>query len=324
MRNLKRILTGVALVVQGMMFSPAFAAYPEKPVRILVGFPAGQATDMVARLVAEKLSTELGQPFVVENRPGQGGSLALAQLAKASPDGYSLMLSATASLVTNPHLYKDVGYDTLRDFTPIGTLADLPLVMVAYPGAPFDTAEQMIAHARANPGKLNFSSSGNGTLSHLAMELIRQEQSIDLTHIPYSGSPRAMVDLAAGNVSVGLDTVAVTKPLVEAGRLKLLAVAMPQRLDVFPDAPTLSEGGVSKVVASAWLGMVFPKGAPAEVVETLNAALQKALADPAVKESLAAIGALTRPSASGEFDTLLKEEYERWGEVVRASGARVD
>lgn len=305
-------------------FAAAKSTYPDKPVKLLVGFPAGQATDSVARLIADRLSQSLSQSFIVENRPGQGGSLALAQLAKAAPDGYQMMLSATASLVTNPHLYKAVGYDTLKDFEPIGTVADLPLVLVATLQAPFSTPQEFFSYAKAHPDQLNFSSSGNGTLSHLAMELLQREKGISLTHVPYKGSPRAMVDLVAGNVSVGLDTVAVTKPLVDSGRLKLLAVAMPERMALFPNTPTMIESGVPNFVASAWLGLLFPKGTPSEIVNKINKELRAILADPKTQQSLLAIGAIPRPSSVQEFADLLKSEYAKWGEVVRASGAKVD
>lgn len=323
---MKRMLQFFLTLILTAAASLAYAAptYPDKPMRILVGFPAGQATDSVARLVAERLSRALLQPVIVENRPGQGGSLALAQLAKAAPDGYQMMLSATASLVTNPHLYKNVGYDTLNDFEPIGLLADLPLVLVATAGAPFNTPQEFLAYAKANPGKLNYSSSGNGTLSHLAMELLQREKEISLTHIPYKGSPRAMADLVAGNVSVGFDTVAVTKALIDAKRLKLLAVALPERMALLPDTPTMIESGVPDFVASAWLGMVFPKGTPTEIVNKMNAEISKVIAQPDIQKSLQAIGAIPLSSSVAEFAALLKSDYAKWGEIVRESGASVD
>ncbi|HUH59343.1 MAG TPA: tripartite tricarboxylate transporter substrate binding protein [Candidimonas sp.] len=323
---MKRISHFLLCLLIGACASVAHASptYPDKPLKILVGFPAGQATDSVARLVAERLSRALSQPVIVENRPGQGGSLALAQLAKASPDGYQMMLSATASLVTNPHLYKNVGYDTLKDFEPVGLIADLPLVLVATSAAPFNTPQEFLAYAQANPGKLNYSSSGNGTLSHLAMELLQREKGISLTHVPYKGSPRAMVDLAAGNVSVGFDTVAVTKALIDAKRLKLLAVALPERMALLPGTPTMIESGVPDFVASAWLGMVFPKGTPTDIVNKMNAELGKVIAQPDIQKSLQAMGAIPLSSSVAEFAALLKSDYAKWGAIVRESGASVD
>ncbi|NYT36076.1 tripartite tricarboxylate transporter substrate binding protein [Allopusillimonas soli] len=302
----------------------AWTAYPEKPVTMIIGYPPGQATDIVGRLVAEKLSQRLGQPFVVENKPGQGASLALAQLAKEKPDGYTMVLSATAAYVTNPHLYKSVGYDTLKDFQPIGTLIDFPLVLVARADAPFSDFKSFVAYAKQHPGKLNHTSSGSGTLSHLGMELLQRETGIELTHIPYKGSARAMTDMAAGNVDVGIETVTVTKPFIESGRLKLLGVTVSERLKLYPDVPTLAELGVKDFNVAAWLGMVLPAGTPDAYVKVINAALQSILQDPEVAAKLESVGALPRPSSPEEFADLLKREYETWGEIVKQSGAKVD
>jgi len=304
--------------------SPAWAAYPDKPVTMIIGYPPGQATDIVGRLVAEKLAQKLGQPFIVENKPGQGASLALAQLTKARPDGYTMVLSATAAYVTNPHLYKSVGYDTLKDFTPIGTLIDFPLLMVARPDAPFDDFPGFLKYAKAHPGELDHTSSGSGTLSHLGMELLQRETGTKLVHVPYKGSARAMTDIAAGNVDVGIETVTVTKPFIESGRLKLLAVTVPERLKLFPDTPTLDELGVKGFDVAAWLGMVFPAGTPDAYVKTINSQLQAILRDPEVAAKLESLGALPRPSTPEAFADLLKREYATWGEIVKQSGAKVD
>lgn len=304
--------------------SQAWAAYPEKPVTMIIGYPPGQATDIVGRLVAEKLGQRLGQPFIVENKPGQGASLALAQLAKEKPDGYTMVLSATAAYVTNPHLYKSVGYDTLKDFQPIGTVIDFPLVMVARADAPFDDFEGFLKYARQNPGKLNHTSSGSGTLSHLGMELLQRETGTELIHIPYKGSARAMTDIAAGNVDVGIETVTVTKPFIESGRLKLLGVTVSNRLKLYPDTPTLDELGVKGFNVAAWLGMVFPAGTPEERVKVINDELQAILQTPEIAAQLESVGALPRPSSTEEFAQLLKREYATWGEIVKQSGAKVD
>jgi len=304
--------------------SPAWAAYPDKPVTMIIGYPPGQATDIVGRLVAEKLAQKLGQPFIVENKPGQGASLALAQLAKAKPDGYTMVLSATAAYVTNPHLYKSVGYDTLKDFTPIGTLIDFPLVMVARPDAPFDDFKGFLEYAKAHPGELDHTSSGSGTLSHLGMELLQRETGTKLVHVPYKGSARAMTDIAAGNVDVGIETITVTRPFIDSGRLKLLAVTVPERLKLFPDTPTLDELGVKGFDVAAWLGMVFPAGTPEVCVKTVNDQLQAILRDPEVAAKLESLGALPRPSTPAAFTELLQREYTTWGEIVKQSGAKVD
>jgi tripartite-type tricarboxylate transporter receptor subunit TctC len=304
--------------------SGAQGRYPDHPVKLVVGFPAGQATDIVARLLADRLSQSMGQPFVVENRPGQGGSLALAHLAKSPPDGYTMVLAATASLVTNPHLYKSVGYDPLTDFAPSGVAMEIPLALVAHPSAPFNTLAELVAYAKANPGKLNYSSVGNGTLSHLAMERLKREAGISMTHIPYQGSVRSIADLVGGNVMLSFDTLTVTVPHIESKRLKLIAVASGKRVPQLPDAPTMIEAGMPGFIASPWLGVVFPKGTPPEIVMAMNAGIRKALEDPGMQKSMLNIGAVPRPSSPEEFTRLLHEDHAKWGRIVRESGARVD
>jgi tripartite-type tricarboxylate transporter receptor subunit TctC len=304
--------------------SGAQGRYPDHPVKLVVGFPAGQATDIVARLLADRLSQSMGQAFVVENRPGQGGSLGLAHLAKSPSDGYTMVLAATASLVTNPHLYKSVGYDPLTDFAPSGVAVEIPLALVAHPSAPFNTLAELVAYAKANPGKLNYSSVGNGTLSHLAMERLKREAGISMQHIPYQGSVRSIADLVGGNVMLSFDTLTVTVPHVESKRLKLIAVASGKRVPQLPDAPTMIEAGMSGFIASPWLGVLFPKGTPPSIVMAMNAEIRKALEDPGMQKSMLGIGAVARPNSPEEFTRLLQEDHARWGRIVRESGVRVD
>lgn len=292
--------------------------------RILVGFPPGQATDIVARLLADRVSRSMGQPVVVENRPGQGGSVALAALSKAAPDGYTFVLSATASLVANPHLYKSVGYDSLNDFVPAGLVADLPLVLVANSAAPFNTVSELIVYAKSKPGKLSYSSAGNGTLSHLVMEIFKRDAGVFMVHIPYSGSVRAMTDMVAGNVSLGFDTVAVTLPLVEAKRLKVLAVASEKPLSQFTNSPTMSKAGMTGFTASPWLALMAPKGTPVDILQRWNDEIRKALNDPAMQKSMSAIGAIPRISSAADAANFVRTEYAKWGETVRDSDATVD
>ena len=323
MKTSRRLLLLLTMILSAGLAS-AQGRYPDRPVKLVVGFPAGQATDIAARLLAERLSQSLGQPFVVENRPGQGGSIGLAHLAKAPADGYTMVLAATASLVTNPHLYKAVGYDPLTDFAPSGVMMEIPLALVAHPSAPFNTLPELLAYAKANPGKLNYASVGNGTLSHLAMERLKREADVSLMHIPYQGSVRSIADLLAGNVLVSFDTLTVTLPHIESKKLKLIAVASEKRVPQLPDAPTMIEAGVPGFVASPWLGVLFPKGTPPEIVATINGEMRKALRDPGMQKSMQTIGALPRPNSPEEFTRLIQEDHARWGRIVRESGARVD
>lgn len=299
-------------------------AQAEKITRILVGFPPGQATDLVARLIAERLTVALGHSVIVENRPGQGGSIVLRQLASSPADGSVLTLSAVAAYVVNPNLYKNTQYDSVKDFAPVSLVADLPMLLVTHPSVPVHSLKELIAYAKANPGKLAFSSSGNGTLSHLLMEDLKQRAQIDLLHTPYQGSARAMVDLVGGNVQVGLDTVAVTQPHIKTGKLRLIAAGSGKRQAAFPDTPTIAEQGYEGFEASAWIALAAPAGTPLEIRTRINEEVNKALRSPEFAEKLLAMGALPRPSTVDEFGQFLKSEQTRWKGIVERSGVRVD
>ena len=312
-----------ALIATNLLTTQA-STYPDRPLKLMVGFPAGQATDTVARLFAEKLTQQIGQSVVVENRPGQGGSVALAQLAKAPADGYTMMITAAAAMVTNPHLYKNVGYDSIKDFVPSAMVVELPLALVAHPSAPFNTVKELIDYAKANPGKLNYASVGNGTMSHLAMERLKKETGTSLVHVPYQGSPRAIADLLAGNVQVSFDTLAVTLPQIEAKKLKPIAVATQRRVPSLPNLPTVIETGVADFTASPWLGFLFPKGTSPEIVNRLHSEIMRAMQDPVLQRSLAGIGAATRTANPQEFSKIIAQDLQLWARIVSDSGARVD
>ncbi|HEY0849043.1 MAG TPA: tripartite tricarboxylate transporter substrate binding protein [Bradyrhizobium sp.] len=292
--------------------------------RIVVGFPAGQATDIVARLIAERIGPILGETFIVENRPGQGGSIALAQLAKTQADGRTLVLAPLASLVANPHLYKSVGYDTLKDFAPVTLVCDLPILFVVNPSLPVNNVAEFIAYAKANPDKINYSSSGNGTLSHLGMEDFKRRAGISLMHVPYRGSPPAMTDLVAGVVSAGMDTVTVTQPFVQAGSLRAIASAYSQRILTLPDVPTLAEQGFPGFGIAAWIGFVAPAGTPKERIDALNAAVSKVVQTEEIADKFATLGVIQHLMGSAEFAEFIASENARWSAVVKATGAKVD
>ncbi|MEO5883855.1 MAG: tripartite tricarboxylate transporter substrate binding protein [Caldimonas sp.] len=293
-------------------------------IRILVGFPPGQATDQVARLLAERLQGGLGQPVIVENKPGQGGSIVLAQLAKSPADGSVVSLSALAAYVVNPVIYKNVSYDSTKSFDPIALVADLPLALVVHPSIPATTLKELIDYAKANPDKLSHSSSGNGTLSHLLMEDLKRRAGIRILHVPYQGSPRAMVDLMAGNVQVGLDTTTVTLPQVKAGKLRLIAVGSQARLPAFPDMPTIAESGFPGFEAVAWIGLTAPAGTPRDLRERMHAEVDKALRAPDFADKMRFIGAIPRPMTMDEFAGFLRSEQKRWKEIVEQTGVRIE
>jgi tripartite-type tricarboxylate transporter receptor subunit TctC len=295
-----------------------------RTTRVLVGFPPGQATDIVARLVAERLTAALGHPVIVENKPGQGGSVALAQLAKSPADGSVLTLSALAGYLVNPWLYGNVQYDTLKDFDPVGMVADLPMVLAVNPSVPAKSLKELIDYAKANPDKLTHSSSGSGTLSHLLMEDFKQRAGVKIIHVPYQGSPRAMVDLIGGSVQVGLDTVTVIQPHARSGKLRLIAAGTLQRLAAYPDLPTIAESGFPGFEAVAWIALAAPAGTPRDIRERIGAEAAKAVRSPELSEKLAAIGAVPRPSTPDEFGAFLRAEAPRWREIVAKSGAKAE
>lgn len=314
----------IAAALIAAVLSCAAHAQGGKVTHIYVGFPPGQATDLIARVLADRLGPALGETVIVENRPGQGGSLILGQLTKLPADGTHLVLAPLASMVANPHLYRKIGYDTLKDFTDVALVADLPLLLVANPSLPVKSLPELIAYAKANPDKLTHPSSGNGTLSHLGMEDLKRRAGITILHVPYQGSPRAMADLAGGAVQVALDTITVTRPLIQSGKLRLLASAYGTRLPDFADTPTIAEQGFPGYNLSAWLGIVAPAGVPAARVERLSTELVAIVREPKVGETYARLGTIPRTMPSAEFRAFVQTEYSRWGELVKASGARVD
>lgn len=312
-----------ALSLAALCPAPAFAQ-GGKVTKLVVGFPAGQGIDLLARLVADRLRDELGETVIVENKPGQGGSIALGQVARAAPDGSTLLMSAMAALVMNPYLYKNVTYDTLKSFQPVARVADLPLVLVVNPKLPVHTLAELIAYAKANPDKLSHSSSGNGTVSHVAMDELKRAAGIRIMHVPYQGSAAAMTDLVAGNVTVAMDTVAVTRPLIKSGQLRLIAVGSTERLPFFPDTPTIAELGFPGFEANAWVGILVPAQTAPEYVARLAAALQKIVNTPEMRAGLDSIGALPKPSTTPEFESFLNAEYARWGKAIAESGIKAD
>ncbi len=321
----KRTFLATALpVLAACLGLPALAQPRDKPIRMIVGFPPGQATDLIARVLADMLGRELAQPVIVENRPGQGGSLALAQLAGSAADGSVITVSALAAYAINPALYKNVAYDTLRDLAPIGMVADIPTVLVTGADSGITSYADLVAKAKANPGMLKHCSSGNGTVSHLGMQELKRRAGIDMVHVPYQGSARAMTDLVSGQVQVGLDSVAAVRQLVEGKRLRVLAAASPQRLPAFPGVPTLSELGVPQFEVSAWTAVSVPSATPREVRQRLSDAVHKVVSSPEFARKMEPLGASAHPATAEEFARFLRTELPRWHDAVVASGAKVE
>lgn len=319
-----RLLGWMSLSALLALAQTAGAQQTAKPIQLVVGFPPGQSVDIVARMLAERIGSSLGRTVLVDNRPGQGGSIALGMVAKAPPDGSTLTLAALAALVANPHLYKNVLYDTLKDFEPIGLVYDAPLVLAVNADLPVTSVAQLVAYAKANPGKLAHSSSGNGTVSHLGMVDLKRRTAIQILHVPYPGSAGAMLDLVAGRIQVGMDTVAATLAHIKSGKLRLLAVCSAKRMALFPDTPTVAELGYSGFEAVAWIGMLAPVGTPKDFVARVGGEIRQLVDSDAFGKRMLAIGAQPHTSTPDEFAAYLRSEYAKWGELVRLSEAKVD
>lgn len=312
----------IAIAVMLISASDARSAdYPDKPISILVGFPPGTSTDSVARIIGEKLNKEFGQPVLVKNRPGVGGSLAVGELAKMKPDGYSIALTASGPLGINPHVLKNINYDALNDFAPIGQTSWLPYLLVINKTKGLDTFEKMIAYARANPDKLNYSSIGMGTTSHLLMAMLTEKAGVKMVHVPYTGSTQSQADVIGGNVDMTFDTLVTTLPHVKSGRLSALGVSTNERAKLDPSIPTLQEMGVPDFNMGAWLGFVAPKGTPPEIVQKLHDEINKALKDPEIAQKLEALGTQVVMSPSPQaFSELIVKNYNTWGALIKQAG----
>lgn len=300
--------------------------WPSRPIRILVGFPPGQATDVVARLLAERLAEAPGWQIVVENRPGQGGSLAALAAAQAPADGHTWLLSATAPLATNPNLYANIGYDPARDFSAVTLVANLPFVLLVNPALPVPDLAALIAMARGRPGELTFGTPGNGTTAHLITAMFaRAAGGLEMTHVPYRGAPQALTDLLAGRLSFMFETEVFSLAHIQAGRVRALAITTARRSGRLPDLPALAEApGLAGFDAGAWLGMVMPAGVPAPVVLRVNQELHRILREARMRERLATLGAEVWTSTPEEFAAFIRTEGVKWGEAVRANNVRLD
>ncbi len=306
--------------------APAFAqtqAYPTKPVKLVVPYPPGGPTDIVARLVAQKLSDAMGQQFIVDNRPGAGGNPGAELVARSPADGYTLVVATTAHAI-NPSLFKNLGYSLSKDFAPVSQLTSGPLVIVANPSLPANNVAELIALAKSKPGELNFASSGNGQSTHLSAELFAAMAGVKMNHIPYKGSAPALTDTMGGQTQLMFDTMLSAMPHVKAGKLKALAVTSAARSPVAPDVPTVAESGLPGYEAIAWNGLLAPAGTPPEVLARLSAELKKVLAAPDVKDRFEAQGFAASWNSPEDFGRFMTAEVDKWAKVVKVSGAKVD
>jgi len=313
-----------ALLVAALLLEPAFAQlYPSKPIRLIVPFAAGGGNDNVARLVGRRLGETLGQPVVVDNRPGAGGVLGAELAAKAPPDGYTLFLGGVGSHAINPNLIENLPYDPIRDFAPVELLAQAPLVLVVHPSVPARDVAELVAYARRNPGKLNFASNGNGSSSQLAAVMFESMAVIEMVHVPYKGLSPALTDLLSGQVQLMFSSVVAIVPHVKAGKVRGLATTGAKRLALLPGLPTIAESGFPGYEASSWYGILAPAGTPRDIVTKLNAELSKALEQPEVRNSLLAEGAEPAGGTPEQFAAHIRAEKERLGKIIRDAKIRL-
>lgn len=313
---MKRLLIAAAAVL--VAATSAAQTYPSKTIKIVVPFTAGSATDIMARVVGEKLQAAWGQPVVVENRPGAGGTLGATQVAKGEADGHTLLVVSTGHVV-NPVLYGNLQYDTLGDFSGVSPLASLPSVLVVGAGSPYKTVAELIAAARAKPGVLNYASAGVGSATHVNAEKFRANANLQVTHIPFKGTPETIVEVSSGRTDFMFTPVLASIPSIRDNRLRALAVSTAKRSSALPNVPTVAESGLPGFAFDFWIGMLAPAKTPKPVVAKINAEVARILALPEVKERMATLGAEPMPMSPDQFDAYIKEEYTTLGAVMRSA-----
>ena len=315
-----RIVLALTLWLAGA--SAGLAEYPERPIRLLLPFPAGGAVDIIARTMTAKMSEDLGKPFIIENKAGAGGVIATDAAAKSPPDGYTLLLT-TPNHTINAALQAALPYDTEKDLVPVSVIAEVPEALVSFPGAPFASFPEFVAYAKAHPGKLNYASAGIGTLPHLTMELLLQRSGIVVTHIPYRGAAPAMTDLLAGVVELKLDTYTTSNPQVQAGRLRMLGIASPHRSLLMPETPTIAEMGLDGYEGILWNAILAPAGTPQAIIDRLAAACARAAHAPDIIEKLQRDGIEPVGGTPAELAALIAREVLQWRELAKAANIKL-
>ena len=327
--RMRRIVAALAVgaLASLLLAAATFAhaqSYPAKPIHLIVPFPPGGGNDTVARALAHEIGPDLGQPMVIDNKPGAGGSIGAELAAKAPPDGYTLFLAGVGSHAVNPNVHAKLSYDPLKDFAPVSLLASAPSVLVVNPAVPARNIAEFTAYARANPGKLNYASNGNGSAAQLAAAMYEYMAGVKMVHVPYKGIAPAMTDLMGGEVQLMFGTIVALVPHIQAGKLRALAVTSRQRSALLPEVPTLAESGLPDYQAGSWYGIEAPAGTPRAIIDRLNSAIVNALRQPEVAKRLALEGAEVIGSTPEEFGAHIKAELARVGNVVRAAGIRAE
>lgn len=319
--TLHLLVAGTCLALAGAVLAQA---YPNRPVRLIVPYPPGQATDILGRLIAEKLAAPLGQPVIVDNRAGAGGLIGTEAGARAAPDGYTLVMATSGPIAISPSLYAKVPYDSLRDFAPIANMASVAHALVTAGNSPATNFAEFVAMTKAKPGALNYASPGAGTTQHLAMEMLRSRLSLDMVHIPYKGSAPAQLDVMSGKVLVVFDTISAVLGHVKSGTLRALGVSSAQRSPFLPNVPSVSESGVPGFESAGWLGIAAPAGTPAPIVFQLNAEIVKILGSQDMRERLASFAFVPIGDTPEQFQAHIRSEVVKWAKVVKDSGAKID
>jgi tripartite-type tricarboxylate transporter receptor subunit TctC len=327
MQNAYRALgywAAVSGLVLGISFAFAQEAYPTKPIRFIAPFPAGGTTDVLSRILAQKLTDSLGRQMVVDNRAGASGNIGHELAAKTAPDGYTLLMSSNVALVTNPHLYKRLGFDPLNDFAPISVVGKAGNVLVVHPSVPVRSVAQLLALARARPGQLNFGSGGRGTGAHVAGEILKTATGINIVHVPYKGGILAVIDLVAGQIDMVFSDMVPAMPQIKGGKLRALAVTSEQRSPTLPDLPTMVEAGVKEPIPDTWWAMLAPRGTPAAIISRLNADLAQIMKLPDVQEKYAGLGVFTVHTTPERVMELVRIETPKMGKILKAAGVEPD
>lgn len=323
-RCLRVMKTLIIVAFVSIVTSLYAQTYPNKPIRFVVPYSAGGTSDIIARIIGQKLSERVGQQVVIDNRPGAGGNLGSDLVAKAMPEGYTILMGNVATHAINPSLYAKMPYDAVRDFSPVTLVADVPTVLVVPLSVPAKSVQQLITLAKKTPGALNFASAGTGTTQHLAGELFKTMAGINIVHIPYKGGGPALTDLIGGQVSLMFPNIPLVLPYIKSGRLRALAVASSKRSSILPDVPTVSESGLSGLEVATWFGVLGPAGILKEVVMRLHDEIVGIVGSSETKERLTGIGADIVTSSPDEFSAYIKAEIAKWAKVIKASGARAD
>ena len=322
MSKLSRFIFALAIALVVGLSYPVLAAdqYPSRPITIVVPFPPGGANDLLARLAGEKMGQLLHEPVVIENKAGAGGNIGSRYVAKAAPDGYTILLGFSGTLGINPAMYRDLGYDPAKDLTPIGTIATAAAVLVVYPGLPIKTLEELITYAKANPDKLNYASSGTGTVVHVSTEMVLDAAGIKIRHIPYRGTGPAVSDVLAGHDQLIMPPIPSVVGMIKSGQLRAIAVTSKTRSPLLPNVPTINEAGLPGFASEQLVGLLVPSATPKPVIDKLSKTLNEALADPNVKSKIIEVGADPESTTPEQYAKLIADDQQKWGKIVRKLG----